>query len=402
VWWGILVLAFGVVSSVLGITYALVERDIKRLLAYSSVENIGIILLGVGTGMIGLATHHPLVAVIGLMAGLYHLVNHAAFKGLLFLGAGAISHRMHTRDMDEMGGLARTMPWTSFCFLIGALAIAAVPPLNGFVSEWFSYQALFAAALDGTFLVRFATPIAATMLTLAGALAVLCFVKAYGEIFCGAPRSRRAEQAREVPVAMVLGMGLLALACVALGLAAPLVAPVIGGIAAATLHLSVAIFADGATVLPGDPARAVLSTPLMAVLLIALGTLPMVLSAVFSAARASARRALGPWACGYLPDRQMTVTAQSFAQPIRMFFTPLYAVRRTADAASAGMARRFDTVVAGARRCEPLFDRVLVAPVIGIVGGVGHRLQRLQSGDFSTYCLYIVAALVILLLATLR
>jgi hydrogenase-4 component B len=234
VWWGILVLAFGVVSSVLGITYALVERDIKRLLAYSSVENIGIILLGVGTGMIGLATHHPLVAVIGLMAGLYHLVNHAAFKGLLFLGAGAISHRMHTRDMDEMGGLARTMPWTSFCFLIGALAIAAVPPLNGFVSEWFSYQALFAAALDGTFLVRFATPIAATMLTLAGALAVLCFVKAYGEIFCGAPRSRRAEQAREVPVAMVLGMGLLALACVALGLAAAM--PPITGATSAGLR----------------------------------------------------------------------------------------------------------------------------------------------------------------------
>ena len=170
-WWGLLVLALGAISSVMGVIYALAEHDIKKLLAYHSVENIGIILLGVGTGMIGLSTGHPVVAALGLTAGLYHLVNHAVFKGLLFLGAGSVIFRMHTKDMEKMGGLGRVMPWTSLSFLIGALAISAIPPLNGFVSEWLTYQGLFVAALDGSFATRLATPIAATLLALTGALA---------------------------------------------------------------------------------------------------------------------------------------------------------------------------------------------------------------------------------------
>ncbi|MGQ9371039.1 hydrogenase 4 subunit B, partial [Azospirillum sp. A39] len=222
-WWGLLVLLSGAVSSVLGVIYALAEHDIKKLLAYHSVENIGIILLGVGVAMIGTALDQPVVAALGLMAGLYHLVNHAVFKGLLFLCAGSAIYRMHTKDMEEMGGLARTMPWTALSFLIGALAISAIPPLNGFVSEWYTYQALFAAALDGTPLVKFATPIAAVMLALTGALAVMCFVKAYGVMFAGAPRSRHAAETREVPLPMVVGMAVLALACVGLGLLAPVV-----------------------------------------------------------------------------------------------------------------------------------------------------------------------------------
>ncbi|MBB5046227.1 hydrogenase-4 component B [Rhodopseudomonas rhenobacensis] len=401
-WWGIAVLALGAISSVLGVIYALAEHDIKRLLAYHSVENIGIIMLGIGTGMIGIATHHPLVAMLGMLAGLYHLINHAIFKGLLFLGAGAVIFRMHTKDMDKMGGLARTMPWTSACFLVGALAISAIPPLNGFVSEWFTYQALFAAALDGTFLVQFATPIAATALALTGALAVMCFVKAYGEMFSGLPRSKKAEQTTEVPAPMIIGMVLLAAACVGLGLAAPLVVPVIGGIAAAILHMPPASFANGVMVLPGDPAHTLLSTPLLAVLLVGLATVPLAISAAFSGSRANRRQAAEPWACGYLPDAHMTVTAHSFAQPIRMFFAPLYAVRRTAAAASEGIERQFVKLVSLARRGEPMLDRALVGPSISFVGGVGKRLQILQSGALSTYCLYIVAALAILLLITLR
>jgi hydrogenase-4 component B len=401
-WWGIAVLVLGAISSVLGVIYALTERDIKRLLAYSSVENIGIIMMGLGTSMIGLALHQPLIAMLGLLAGLYHLINHAIFKGLLFLGAGAIIYRLHTKDMNKMGGLARTMPWTSACFLVGALAISAIPPLNGFVSEWFTYQALFAAALDGTFLVRFATPIAATMLALTGALAVMCFVKAYGEIFSGLPRSKKAEESTDVPLPMIVGMGLLVCACVGLGLAAPLVVPVIGGIAAATLHLPPAVFANGALVIPGESGRAVLSTPLIALLLVGLATVPLLISALFSGARANRRRAADPWACGYLPDGLMTVTEHSFAQPIRMFFTPLYAVRRTAAAASQRMEHHFGSVIAMARRTEPMFDRTLVGPTIGMVNGIGRCLQVLQSGDLSTYCLYIVAALAALLLITLR
>src|SRR5690606_24974787 len=151
------------------------------------------------------------------------------------LCAGSAIYRMHTKDMEEMGGLARTMPWTALSFLIGALAISAIPPLNGFVSEWYTYQALFAAALDGTPLVKFATPIAAVSLGLTGGPAVMCFGKAYGVMFAGAPRSRHAAETREVPLPMVVGMTVLALACVGLGLLAPMVAPVIGAVAAATL-----------------------------------------------------------------------------------------------------------------------------------------------------------------------
>lgn len=401
-WWGIVVLALGAISSVLGVVYALAEHDIKRLLAYHSVENIGIIMLGIGTGMIGLATDQPVVAILGLLAGLYHLVNHAIFKGLLFLGAGAVIFRMHTKDMDKMGGLAKTMPWTSACFLVGALAISALPPLNGFVSEWFTYQALFAAALDGTFAVKFATPIAATALALTGALAVMCFVKAYGEMFSGMPRSHHAENAREVPAPMIIGMVLLAIACVGLGLAAPLVVPVISGIASAILHLPPATFANGAMVMPGDVNHTVLSTPLIAMLLVGLATLPLLISGAFSGSRANRRRAADPWACGYLPDEHMAVTAHSFAQPIRMFFAPVYAMRKTSAAASKTIAHGFDRFVGFARRGEPMFDRVLVTPVVGAVSGIGRRVQVLQSGDMSTYCLYIVAALAILLLITIR
>lgn len=401
-WWGVAVLALGAISSVLGVIYALAEHDIKRLLAYHSVENIGIIMMGIGTGMIGVATHQPLIAVLGLMAGLYHLVNHAVFKGLLFLGAGAVIYRLHTKDMDKMGGLARTMPWTSACFLIGALAISAIPPLNGFVSEWFTYQALFAAALNGTFLVKFATPIAATALALTGALAVMCFVKAYGEMFSGMPRSQKAEQSTEVPLPMIVGMALLAAACIGLGLAAPLVVPVIGGIAASILHMPPVTFVDGILVIPGEAGRAALSTPLIALLLLGLAIVPLMITAAFSSSRAARRRTAEPWACGYLPDSHMTVTAHSFAQPIRMFFAPLYAVRKLSAAASNGIAHQFDALVSFTRRAEPMFDRVLVTPTIGVVSGIGHRVQILQSGGLSTYCLYIVAALAALLLITLR
>ncbi|SKA17338.1 hydrogenase 4 subunit B [Consotaella salsifontis] len=396
-WWGVLVLAFGAVSSVLGVVYALAEHDIKKLLAYHSVENIGIILLGVGTGMIGLAEGQPVLAVLGLMAGLYHLVNHAVFKGLLFLGAGSVIFRVHTKDMEEMGGLAKTMPWTALSFLVGALAISAIPPLNGFVSEWYTYQGLFAAALSGSFLVQFATPIAAVMLALTGALAVMCFVKAYGVIFAGPSRSAHAAHATEAPAPMVTGMVVLALACVCLGLAAPWIAPVIGGIASATLGLPTTTLADGALLIPGAASTTVLSTPLIAILLLALATLPIVVKAMFSGTRIARRRSDAPWAAGYLPDIRMALTAKSFAQPIRMFFVPLYAVRKSVAGAWSHITIGFENFVCLARRTEPWADTRFVDPVTRGVTVTGRWMQVIQGGDFRIYCLYIVGALIVLL-----
>ncbi|MFM8322112.1 MAG: proton-conducting transporter membrane subunit, partial [Chloroflexota bacterium] len=183
-WWGVVVLCFGCLSAILGVLYALVERDIKRLLAYSSVENIGIILIGVGVGMVGVAEKLPALALAGFLAALYHLLNHALFKGLLFLGAGAVIHATATRDLERLGGLAKRMPWTAAAFLTGALAVSAIPPLNGFASEWFTYQALFSAGRSAG-AVRALGPLAALLLGLTGALALMCFIKAYGGAFSG-------------------------------------------------------------------------------------------------------------------------------------------------------------------------------------------------------------------------
>jgi hydrogenase-4 component B len=402
-WWGLLVLAFGAVSSVLGVVYALVEHDIKRLLAYHSVENIGIILLGVGVGMIGISAGQPVLAVLGLMAGLYHLVNHAVFKGLLFLGAGSVIFRMHTKDMEQMGGLSRTMPLTALSFLIGSLAISAIPPLNGFVSEWYTYQSLFAAALDGTPLVKFATPVAGVMLALTSALAVMCFVKAYGVIFSGPARTPRASEVKEVPAPMTLGMGILAIACVVLGLAAPFVAPVIGAIAAATIGTTAITVADGLTLIPANSHQAVLSTPLIAVLLLGLAALPIILkSALSGGRRLPPRRSAAPWAAGYLPDGHMPATAGGFAQPIRMFFGSLYDVRQSIAAAWSSVACAFERLVTLARRTEPAWDRGIIDPVTHGVEVAGWRMQAIQGGDLRVYCLYIVVALVVLLALTVR
>jgi hydrogenase-4 component B len=398
-WWGLVVLAFGAVSSVLGVIYALVEHDIKRLLAFHSVENIGIILMGVGIGMVGIATGQPALAVLGLLAGLYHLLNHAVFKGLLFLGAGAVISRMHTKDMDQMGGLAHRMPWTALCFLVGALAISAMPPLNGFVSEWFTYQALFNAALHGSFAVRLLAPVAAVMLAITGALAVMAFVKAYGVTFSGTTRSAPAAAATEVKRPMLAGMGVLAALCVLFGLGAPALAPIVRNVAASLVGRSLEV-AQGPLVFPGDPAQGAMSPALIAVLLVGLLGLPLIITGLFAGRRPARRVNAEAWACGYAHDAGMTVSAAGFTQPIRVLFRPLYTVRNRADDAVAAVCAGFTRIATAAGRLELIGDRGVLVPIGRGVQAAGKRLQRLQSGDVRIYCVYIVVALVVLLLAT--
>ena len=191
----------------------LAERDIKRVLAYSSVENVGIILMGIGVGMVGLAADLPVLAVLGFLAALYHVLNHAFFKGLLFLGAGSVIDRVGTRDLNHMGGLARRMPLTALVFLIGAMSVSAIPPFNGFVSEWFTYQSLFSAAQMPILLMRVFAPLLAVVLALAGAFAVMVYIKAYGGAFTGPARSQAAAEASEAPRGALASMVYLALGC---------------------------------------------------------------------------------------------------------------------------------------------------------------------------------------------
>ncbi|WP_080797274.1 hydrogenase 4 subunit B [Arabiibacter massiliensis] len=397
-WWGIVVLLFGAVSSVLGVVYALAEHDLKRLLAYHSVENIGIILLGVGVGFIGVALGQPVLAVVGLMAGLYHLLNHALFKGLLFLGAGSVLHATGTRNMEKMGGLARVMPVTAMCFLIGSLAISAIPPLNGFVSEWFTYQSMFSAAFGGDAVVKIVAAIGIVALALTGALAVTCFVKAYGVSFLSAPRSQAARDAHEVPGAMKFGMVLLAALCVILGVGAPWIAPAMDGIARSVMA-PVAALADapvvlGATLVNPD-LGSIVSTPFMAVLLIALVALPIALRALLGRGGVAERR--DPWACGYHPEGEMPVIATSFASQVNMFLEPLYRMRAIVSRQSGRFVALFEGTVKGASVAETVGDKYLVDTVAALVTWVSHQVQKIEGGDFRKYIVYIVAALVFFL-----
>ena len=208
--WGLTVLVIGAASTLLGVLYALMQHDLKRLLAYHSVENIGIILMGIGLSMIFISAGRPELGALGLIAALYHSLNHALFKGLLFLGAGAVLHATHEHDLNNMGGLIKRLPQTAMFFLIGCLAISGLPPLNGFVSEWLTFQAALQAPSLDSGVLRSLIPIAAALLALSAALAAACFVKVYGVAFLGTARSRKVAHAREVDVGMRAGMGLLA------------------------------------------------------------------------------------------------------------------------------------------------------------------------------------------------
>ncbi len=401
-WWGLVVLFFGALSAVLGVFYALAERDLKRILAYSSVENVGIILLGIGAGMIGLATAQPAVALLGFLAALYHTLNHSFFKGLLFLGAGSVDYRLHTRNLNEMGGLGRLMPWTGLTFLVGALAVSAIPPFNGFVSEWFIYQAFFAGSGGQDFIVRAALPLCAVLLSLAGALAVMVAVKMYGGAFTGPARTERAGQASESPGTMLTGMLILAIGCLSLGLGAPLIAPYLANVVTGTLNVPALTVADGLWVYPGETAPAVLSTPLIAILLLGLLAVPVSLVAIYGGHKAGSRVVDDPWACGYGYSSTMSVSASSFDQPIAVTFSGIYRLRSMTQKPLAAIAAGSGRVRQMIAQAEPILEGVIRQPTTRVVDYLGEHIQALQMGDVRMYCLYIIFTLVVLLIAIFR
>ena len=393
-WWGLVILVIGALSSVLGVAYALGEHDIKKLLAYHSVENIGIILLGIAIGYMGMALNQPVIAVLGIMAGLYHVLNHAMFKGLLFLGAGSVLYTTGSRNMEIMGGLARVMPATAMCFLIGSLAISAIPPLNGFVSEWFIYQSMFSVAITGDIIVRFFAAFAAVSLAITGALAVTCFVKAYGVTFLGAPRSEAAANAKEVPASMRIGMIILAVMCVCLGIGAPWVAPVMQNIAAATTGQAAIAVASGLDI--ANPAiGSVVSTPMLAILLIACVLIPVAARSLFSKGGVATDR--DPWACGYALDPEMPVVATTFAAEVKMFLKPIYAAREAVVSTAGSFQAMFGNVVSGAAKAETVGDKYVVAGTASFVNWISKQVQKIEGGNFRVYIIYIVVALVFFL-----
>ena len=388
-WAGWLLIAVGVTSGVLGALAALLQHDLKRLLAYSSVENIGIVAVGLGLGLVGLHAGLAPLAVLGFAGALLHVLNHALFKGLLFLGAGSVLHTTQTRDMEKFGGLLKRMPGTGILFLIGAAAIAGLPPLNGFVSEFLIYAGAFtaAASVDSEALGPALATISA--LVLIGGLAVACFAKAFGMIFLGEPRSDQAAHAHEQGRAMRGPMVLLAAGCALIGI---LSTPLVGQLAPVL---------EQVTALPGSTVHAALGQVtgiLGSISLGAFGLLVLVgvVVAIRWAALAGKPLAAGPtWDCGYArPSSRMQYTASSFTQPLTDLFGPLLGPRRrfTAPQGFFPQAASFTTETPDVYR-ERLYGPLFA----GVQKGLS-AFRWLQHGRIQLYVLHIALTLLVLLL----
>ncbi len=395
-WWGGLVLGIGAVSALLGVLYALMEHDLKRLLAYHSIENIGIIFMGLGAGLMFLSYGEPALATLGFVAGLYHTLNHACFKGLLFLGAGSVLHATHRRNMEELGGLITRMPRTALCFLVGAAAISALPPLNGFASEWLVFQTLMGGSTVPRAEVAVIMPIAVAMLALTSGLAVACFVKAFGITFLALPRSTEAAQATEAPRSMQIGMGSLALACVALGLAPFAIVPMIGGVVGGLGGLPVAPVAFGL----GMSFRVAGAVGQMSPLLVALG-LVLLLGLTMASVRAFAGRRLrsgDTWGCGRIGQTaRMEYTATAFAEPLRRVFAQLYRPTQHLSIDFHPASKYFVESIEYRSEIHPWFAQALYTPVLTLLGAAARRVRRLQAGSLHLYLAYMTITLIVLL-----
>jgi formate hydrogenlyase subunit 3/multisubunit Na+/H+ antiporter MnhD subunit len=388
-WWGWVLIAIGAVSGVLGVLFALAQHDLKRLLAYHSVENIGIILLGIGVGVLGLATGVLPLAIIGFAAGLLHVINHCIFKGLLFLGAGAVKHAAHTLDLEELGGLLKQMRWTGTAFLIGSAAIVGLPPLNGFVSEFMLFTSGFVAVGHPLAAIATAGLTVIVAMGLISGLAAACFAKAFGVVFLGSPRSPEAAGAHEAKRPMVVAMFFLALLCVLIGLAAPAVSIALTGVVAAATGLGRGIVGDQMASVAGSLTAIVI----VFATLIAVGALAWWLRAR-RLAGAVVRR--GPvWGCGYLfPSARMQYTASSFAQPLVTLFHPFVQNHETlVPPAGYFPAKSSYTSDSG----DP-FLRLLFAPAFRWFDRMATRLNVIQRGHIHVYVLYGAATLVALLI----
>lgn len=388
VWWGMTLVAVGLASGLLGVIFAIAQHDLKRLLAYHSVENIGIIALGLGMGVLGESLNSPALAVIGFGGAMFHVLNHALFKGLLFLGAGAVLHSAGTADVDRLGGLMKRMPVAGAAFLAGSAAISGLPPFNGFASEFLVY---FSAASGG---IAFGSAPAVAAwavfagLAMIGGLAAACFAKAFGAVFLGEPRTEYSQRAHDPGLMMRLPMVVLAAACLLVGLLAPLI---LRGMAPA---LSVATgypIGGVADITAGPSGYLVKISAISVTLLFLIGALHWLRKRLLS------RRVVGAsptWDCGYArPTARMQYTASSFAQPITAIMAPVLRINSRVFPPSGLFPRAasFKTDVPGGSL------EYLYRPLFTWVAASLNRFRWLQHGKIHLYVLYIAITLVALL-----
>jgi hydrogenase-4 component B len=434
---GVIVLIVGTISALVGILYATTENDLKAMLAHSSIENIGIVTVGLGAGLIFTAYGRPAIAGIAFIAAFYHMINHSVYKALLFLGVGTVDDRAGTRDLNKLGGLIRAMPWTAGAFLVGALAISALPPFNGFVSEWLTLQTMLRSAELPSTLVKLVFVLCGAGLALTVALAVTCFVKAFAMGFLGLSRSEQASKAVEAKASSIAPMMLLAALCLLLGVLPTHVIPSL------TRELQPLIIADaadalvppffasspahdtlppafagefhdlgaqvGQSVLPGrglvvlhrggteNPVVFAMSTSYMLVALILL----LVLTYVVIRLWLTRRRQLGRrerWDGGVrrlLPE--MTYTATGFSNPVRVIFDAVFRPTTVEDTRET-VAEHFRTAIRRERTEVHIVDRSVVQPAQDAAMRLARSLAVMHHGRINAYIGYVLAALLVAVL----
>ena len=387
-WWGVVLLGMGLVSGILGVIYALCQHDLKRLLAYHTVENIGIIALGLGLGMLGMSMNSPMLCGLGFGGGLLHVINHALFKGLLFLNAGAVLHATGTRQIDELGGLMKRMPWTGVTFLIGAVSISGLPPFNGFVSEWLIYLGAFEGGITQKADMAIACFTVIGGLALIGGLATACFSKAFGIVFLGESRSEKTIHAHETGMAMCIPMAVLACSCLALGILLPFLmgflAPVISvitGFPYASMQQSLALY---------SPSLKTLVFTAFALISLT-GIFAMLRNRILSGRSVDETVT---WDCGYAqPTARMQYTASSFVQPFTFLFSILLQTKQTYSP-PRGLFPHESSLHS---ETPDGFREGLYRPIFAGANWGLAKLSWLQHGRIQLYILYIALTLLILL-----
>ncbi|MPZ55726.1 MAG: hydrogenase 4 subunit B [Rhizobiales bacterium] len=394
-WWSMVVLALGGITAVMGVLYALMQHDLKRLLAYHTVENIGIIFIGFGLALAFKAHGMPLAAALALTAGLLHVFNHSVFKSLLFFGAGAVLNATGERDMEHLGGLIHRMPQTAFVFLVGCAAISALPPLNGFVSEWLTFQAILLSPALPSWGLKFLVPAVGALLALSAALAAACFVKAFGVTFLGRPRTPAAAGAQETDALSLAAMMVLAALCLIAGILPGLfidsLAPVVQALVGARMPVQHGV--EWLSIVPVAESRSSYNGLLVFVFMVISGWLAAL--AIHRLASDRLRRA-PPWDCGYPDPSPITqYSASSFAQPIRRVFgTMVFRARERVEMPPPGDSAPARLTV----ELRDLIWDVLYAPIASGVGAAATRLNALQFLTIRQFLSLVFSALVFLLL----
>lgn len=396
-WWGMLLVATGSASALIGVLYAVVEHNIKRALAFHSIENIGIILIGLGLSVVFASFNLTAFSVLALVASMYHTINHAVFKGLLFMGAGAVVSATKTKNVEDLGSLIKQMPWTALLFLIGAISIAGLPPFNGFISEWLTLQSLLSSYQIPSTILQITIAFASLPFALTIGIAAATFVKLFAMTFLSKARSKHAMNIKEVPRSMILGMSILASICVLLG-----VIPFLGiSLISTAFHLSSQPSSPFEAMTVHNNSGMNFASLSMPVVLIIISSITIAIFGFIRVLSGNTRKSTyGTWDCGFGSlDSRMEYTATSLSQPIRAVFKVFFKPHNKTEKESFGEKNpymlktiKIETVT------KNIFEDMLYLPIVSSFVFFFDKIRRLQTGKINAYLLYIMITIVLLLL----